>query len=152
MIDFINFCWYILVILWIQMEEQAIQDLLLHYRAAANVDELITVERVPQVAATPLWKRERLTSTWDYKRFLGLILASDWTATNVDDLTPVEGISQVGATPLWERERLTSTWDQGLTLVYSGAVSNNEELVAVKRVTQNAPTKDWLHHETIHVS
>lgn len=45
------------------MEEQAIQDLLLHYRAASNVDEYITVERVPQVAAAPLWKRERLTSS-----------------------------------------------------------------------------------------
>ncbi|XP_060067685.1 inhibitor of Bruton tyrosine kinase-like, partial [Ylistrum balloti] len=41
----------------IQMEEQAIQELLVHYRAADNLDEQITVERVMQQMATPLWKK-----------------------------------------------------------------------------------------------
>ncbi|KAH3735613.1 hypothetical protein DPMN_042148 [Dreissena polymorpha] len=48
---------------FIQMEEQAIQDLLRHYQASSNVDERITVERVVRQSATPLWKRERLQSS-----------------------------------------------------------------------------------------
>ncbi|XP_052808586.1 homeobox protein 5-like [Mya arenaria] len=47
----------------IQIEEQAIQDLLIHYKAADSVEERITVERVVTTAATPLWKRERLQSS-----------------------------------------------------------------------------------------
>ncbi|KAL3883749.1 hypothetical protein ACJMK2_029983 [Sinanodonta woodiana] len=43
----------------IQMEEQAIQELRDHYKASLNFDEYITVERVPQAAATPLWTDER---------------------------------------------------------------------------------------------
>lgn len=41
----------------IQMEEQAIQELLVHYKAADNYDAQITVERVVQEMATPLWKK-----------------------------------------------------------------------------------------------
>ncbi|WAR08877.1 hypothetical protein MAR_018835 [Mya arenaria] len=42
----------------LKIEEQAIQDLLIHYKAADSVEERITVERVVTTAATPLWKRE----------------------------------------------------------------------------------------------
>ncbi|KAG5271231.1 hypothetical protein AALO_G00177360 [Alosa alosa] len=42
----------------IQIEERAIQDLLLHYRAANNPDELIVVERAPLgPIATPTWNK-----------------------------------------------------------------------------------------------
>lgn len=41
----------------IQIEEQAIQELLLHYKAADNLDEQITVERVTQEMATPMWRK-----------------------------------------------------------------------------------------------
>ncbi|XP_033741198.1 inhibitor of Bruton tyrosine kinase-like [Pecten maximus] len=41
----------------IQMEEQAIQELLVYYKAADILDEQITVERVVQEMATPLWKK-----------------------------------------------------------------------------------------------
>ncbi|WAR08880.1 hypothetical protein MAR_018838 [Mya arenaria] len=47
----------------LKIEEQAIQDLLIHYKAADSVEERITVERVVTTAATPLWKRERLQSS-----------------------------------------------------------------------------------------
>lgn len=47
----------------IQMEEKAIHDLLQLYHADTNVDEHITVERVTRLAATPVWKRERLQSS-----------------------------------------------------------------------------------------
>ncbi|KAL4233187.1 hypothetical protein ACF0H5_007871 [Mactra antiquata] len=47
----------------IQIEEQAMQDLLKFYQADENVDEHITVERVQQASATPVWKRERVQST-----------------------------------------------------------------------------------------
>ncbi|KAK3580483.1 hypothetical protein CHS0354_001084 [Potamilus streckersoni] len=43
----------------IQMEEQAIQELRDLYKASQDFDEYITVERVPQAAATPLWTDER---------------------------------------------------------------------------------------------
>ncbi|CAC5394250.1 unnamed protein product [Mytilus coruscus] len=39
----------------IQIEEQAIQELLQYYRASESFDECITVERVPQAMAEPLW-------------------------------------------------------------------------------------------------
>ncbi|XP_013381620.1 inhibitor of Bruton tyrosine kinase-like [Lingula anatina] len=39
----------------IQMEEQAIQELLAHYRALENSDEHITIERVSDTAAAPIW-------------------------------------------------------------------------------------------------
>lgn len=39
----------------IQIEEQAIQELLQYYHASENLDEHITVERVPQAMAAPLW-------------------------------------------------------------------------------------------------
>ncbi|KAL2084814.1 hypothetical protein ACEWY4_020332 [Coilia grayii] len=46
----------------IQIEERAIQDLLLHYRAANNPDELIVVERAPQgPIATPTWNKNTST-------------------------------------------------------------------------------------------
>ena len=54
---------FVMSLFTVQIEEQAIQDLLIHYKASSNVDERITVERVPQIAATPLWKRDRLTSS-----------------------------------------------------------------------------------------
>uniref|UniRef100_A0A4W4HHR7 BTB domain-containing protein n=1 Tax=Electrophorus electricus TaxID=8005 RepID=A0A4W4HHR7_ELEEL len=42
----------------IQVEERAIQDLLVHYRAFNNPDELIVVERSPQgPLATPTWNK-----------------------------------------------------------------------------------------------
>ncbi|KAB5586398.1 hypothetical protein PHYPO_G00001130 [Pangasianodon hypophthalmus] len=42
----------------IQIEERAIQDLLVHYRAFNNPDELITVERSPQgPIAAPTWNK-----------------------------------------------------------------------------------------------
>lgn len=42
----------------IQIEERAIQDLLVHYRAFNNPDELIMVERSPQgPIATPTWNK-----------------------------------------------------------------------------------------------
>lgn len=49
--------------LLLQIEEQAIQDLLKYYKAGENFDEHITVERVQQASATPVWKRERIQST-----------------------------------------------------------------------------------------
>jgi len=52
-----------LISILLQIEEQAIQDLLGHYAARDNVDERITVERVLVSSAVPLWKRERLTSS-----------------------------------------------------------------------------------------
>ncbi|XP_076077944.1 inhibitor of Bruton tyrosine kinase-like [Mytilus galloprovincialis] len=39
----------------IQIEEQAIQELLQYYRASESFDECISVERVPQAMAAPLW-------------------------------------------------------------------------------------------------
>ncbi|XP_041354992.1 inhibitor of Bruton tyrosine kinase-like isoform X2 [Gigantopelta aegis] len=42
----------------IQVEEQAMHELLQHYRAYGCPTEHITVERVPQALATPLWKRD----------------------------------------------------------------------------------------------
>uniref|UniRef100_A0A8C8SLC5 Inhibitor of Bruton tyrosine kinase n=1 Tax=Pelusios castaneus TaxID=367368 RepID=A0A8C8SLC5_9SAUR len=42
----------------IQIEERAIQDLLIHYEAFANPDEFVVVERAPQgPIATPLWNK-----------------------------------------------------------------------------------------------
>uniref|UniRef100_A0AAR2K568 BTB domain-containing protein n=1 Tax=Pygocentrus nattereri TaxID=42514 RepID=A0AAR2K568_PYGNA len=42
----------------IQVEERAIQDLMVHYRALNNPDELIVVERSPQgPVATPTWNK-----------------------------------------------------------------------------------------------
>ncbi|KAJ8411489.1 hypothetical protein AAFF_G00162970 [Aldrovandia affinis] len=42
----------------IQIEERAIQDLLVHYRAAGNPDELIVVERASQgPIAAPMWNK-----------------------------------------------------------------------------------------------
>ncbi|CAH2249161.1 inhibitor of Bruton tyrosine kinase isoform X1 [Pelobates cultripes] len=42
----------------IQIEERAIQDLLIHYQALDNPDEYITVERAPQEPmATPMWNK-----------------------------------------------------------------------------------------------
>ncbi|KAG8444841.1 hypothetical protein GDO86_009844 [Hymenochirus boettgeri] len=42
----------------IQIEERAIQDLLVHYQALDNPDEYITVERAAQVPmATPMWNK-----------------------------------------------------------------------------------------------
>ena len=38
------------------MEERAIQELLVHYREA-QAEERITVERVPQAVAAPVWNR-----------------------------------------------------------------------------------------------
>ena len=45
-----------------QLEEQAMLELLHHYKADSRVDEYITVERVSREMAAPLWKRERHTS------------------------------------------------------------------------------------------
>lgn len=42
----------------IQIEECAIQDLLIHYEAFDNPDEFVTVERAPQgPMATPMWNK-----------------------------------------------------------------------------------------------
>lgn len=38
-----------------QMEEQAIQELLAHYKADENMDKFITVERVTIVMEAPTW-------------------------------------------------------------------------------------------------
>ncbi|XP_071955936.1 inhibitor of Bruton tyrosine kinase-like [Antedon mediterranea] len=43
----------------IQIEDRAVQELLLHYKAADNADEVITVERVSKVIAVPVWKKEK---------------------------------------------------------------------------------------------
>ncbi|XP_071480582.1 inhibitor of Bruton tyrosine kinase-like [Diadema antillarum] len=42
----------------IQIEERAIEELLAHYRGVGKPDEYITVERVQNVMATPLWKKK----------------------------------------------------------------------------------------------
>ncbi|XP_033126307.1 inhibitor of Bruton tyrosine kinase-like isoform X2 [Anneissia japonica] len=43
----------------IQIEDRAVQELLLHYKADGNPDEFIKVERVSKVTATPVWKKEK---------------------------------------------------------------------------------------------
>lgn len=43
----------------IQIEEQAIQELLQYYHAAESLDERITVERVSQAMAVPLWTTKK---------------------------------------------------------------------------------------------
>ena len=45
--------------MWFHVEEQAIQELLQYYHASENVDERITVDRVPQAMATPVWTAKR---------------------------------------------------------------------------------------------
>ncbi|KAK3098977.1 hypothetical protein FSP39_024899 [Pinctada imbricata] len=45
----------------IQIEERAIQELLQHYNAEENNDEVITVERVPQAMAAPVWAAKQQT-------------------------------------------------------------------------------------------
>ncbi|KAK7108349.1 inhibitor of Bruton tyrosine kinase-like [Littorina saxatilis] len=47
----------------IQMEEEAIAQLLKHYHAHERFDEFITVERVSGPMAAPLWNRKRTTSS-----------------------------------------------------------------------------------------
>uniref|UniRef100_A0A2D4PPI7 Uncharacterized protein n=1 Tax=Micrurus surinamensis TaxID=129470 RepID=A0A2D4PPI7_MICSU len=42
----------------IQIEERAIQDLLIHYQAVGNPDEFVVVERSPQgPIAAPMWNK-----------------------------------------------------------------------------------------------
>ncbi|XP_007439047.1 inhibitor of Bruton tyrosine kinase-like, partial [Python bivittatus] len=42
----------------IQIEERAIQDLLIHYQAVGNPDEFVVVERSPQgPVAAPMWNK-----------------------------------------------------------------------------------------------
>lgn len=41
-----------------QIEEHAIQDLLIHYQALGNPDEYVVVERCPQgPIAAPMWNK-----------------------------------------------------------------------------------------------
>jgi len=45
----------------LQIEEQAIQELLQFYHADEVLDECITVERITQEMATPIWASKQKT-------------------------------------------------------------------------------------------
>ncbi len=44
------------VLFSLQIEEKAMEELLLHYKAKDNPAEYITVERIRTAISTPIWK------------------------------------------------------------------------------------------------